>query len=159
MANKTGRDDLQSIQSAIDDYLATCATGKPVNQARKSGVVRVLKPIPPTLEGLALVLGYRGRDDLEGAIERAADENPELHNILTRARVTIICALLEGACNGSFEPRITQALLASLDSNYSTKYAVDHTVSGTITHQPSESMQALIDSQCGQLPGSTSEDE
>jgi len=134
----------EEIQPIIDQFFKTCETGKVVNVISKKAVVTITRSIPPTVEGLALALGFSGRQSLE-----RYKKKPEFVDTFACAFTRIVQTVLVGGAIGEYDFRLVQAMAASIEPAYRQKQEIE--VSGTMTHIPSLVMLGMINNEVKQI--------
>jgi len=114
----------KALQAKIDEYFAVCDAGEKVTELSKRGdLVTYIKPVPYTIEGLALHLqcdpqtirNYRKKEGYFG--------------IISHARVKIFNSWVKQGLTGSFNPKIVALCLAANAEGYNVRQEVDHKVS------------------------------
>jgi len=112
----------EEMQKAIDAYFARCENGRKVTIIKKGKPIDVMKPIPMTVAGLALALGFLSREAL-----LKYSGKPEFVSVIARAKLRIQEDMASRGLTGESESKITSLILAS-DFGYSTRQ--DISVSG-----------------------------
>lgn len=134
------------MQKAVDAYFAECAARTREIVTRDGSVVNVAHPKPPTIEGLALALGFTSRRALlyyDGYDDGAYAE------ILDRARLRIADLKVAGMQDGSLN---AAGVIFDLKNNYgyADKVETEAKVSATVRvdrlHElTDEELQRIID--------------
>ena len=123
MGRKPRYETAEEMQEAIDQYFKDCDTGKPRDNLTKKGeVVKLMEPIPYTIEGMAVALGFSSRKAFyrykTKDPESDPDEVPERTNRLTfgdtiaRARLRVKAHRIEQGLLGYQESKVVALDLA-----------------------------------------------
>lgn len=88
----------EQMQEVIEAYFAMCDEGKPYKRVVKGAVVELTEPIPYTMSGLALALGFTSRQTLLNY-----EGKPAFVDVIKRARTKVLegceLALMRGDRN------------------------------------------------------------
>jgi len=113
--------DPDTLQAKIDDYFKTCDKGRQRTIITKKGPVTYNEPIPYTVTGLALHLGFKSRQALINYQKR--DER--FDDTITRAKTMCGGRLMEGSITGEYDTKAVQLNLA-VDHNINPAQVVEH---------------------------------
>jgi hypothetical protein len=91
------------METAIEAYFALCDQGTLVDMVRKQGVVQVKRAIPYTAPGLALALGFNGRQHMFDTMD-----DPRYSVTLRRAMARVEGQRVEKTLLGEQESRFAQ---------------------------------------------------
>ena len=127
MAHPGGRPQLftdpEDLERQINEYFAECDKGKDVKHVTKRGeVVSITKPIPYTLEGLALYLGC------DSSTLRNYEKKDEFFKTISRAREKVFNNWIEGGLMDEYNPKIAALVLAANARTYNVKQESEITV-------------------------------
>lgn len=104
----------EEMAKAIEEYKQHCEKGKLTTWIDKKGQKQeAVMPIPPTVEDMALWLGFNGRQGLS-----AYEAKPKFIDSLTRARTWITAWHIREAISFRAEPKMAQLIARSIDPDH-----------------------------------------
>lgn len=106
--------DPDVMQKKIEEYFELSAIGEEKTWISKKGEAQTgILPIPPTIEGLALHLGFCSVSALEGY-----QSKPKFKSVLTGARTILSRNLNNMAMRNEVDPRYSLVVAARIDPAY-----------------------------------------
>lgn len=139
VGNNGGRPPLyksvEEIQEKIDQYFLDCDNNTEEVFDKALGVVTVKKPLPYTIEGLGLALGFCSRKSFMDY-----EDKIEFVNTIKKAKYKCLNNKLNGAMIGKYNPTIT---IFDLKNNHDFRDVKehDHTTGG----KPFDSIKVIIE--------------
>lgn len=134
----------KKLQEAVDEYFKECEKGIEVEIITKKGdVVKINRPIPMSVVGLAVHLGFASRFSI---YDYKNDRGPAFSHIITRAISKIEQSYIEHAMSGQADPKFTQFIM-QCGFDYVPKQAVEHDLKGEIkhSHDLSDDLKSVLD--------------
>lgn len=114
----------EELESRIKEYFDHCDAGEQVTELSKRGeLLTYVKPIPYTVEGLALWL------DVDAVTVRRYGQRDQFCTVITRARERIFHSWIKGGLSGQYNPKIAALCLAANYGPYNIKQEINHTSS------------------------------
>ena len=118
--------DPDDLERKIQDYFDVCDAGEQVTELSKRGeIVNYVKPIPYTMEGLAVHL------NCSGETIRNYGKTEKFFGTISRARDKIQASWIKNGLNGAFNPKVVSLILAASCKDYRITQEVNH-VSSTV---------------------------
>lgn len=112
------------LESRINEYFDQCDKGEEVTEMTKRGeLLTYVKPIPYTVEGLALWL------DVDAVTVRRYGQRDTFCTVISRARERIFHSWIKGGLSGQYNPKIAALCLAANYRPYNIKQEINHTAS------------------------------
>jgi len=106
--------DPESLQAAIDSYFQECSKLKPGTKIVKNRWMEVKEQTPPTVDGLALALGFKSYKSLwDYENKRRNGDKDWAADSITRAKTRIRQWWIIGAALGHLDPHISARYLAA----------------------------------------------
>lgn len=114
----------EELETRINEYFDQCDAGEQVTELSKRGeLVTYIKPVPYTIEGLALHL------QCDPQTIRNYGKREPYFGIISHARVKVFNSWVKQGLTGTFNPKIVALCLAANAEGYNVRQEVDHKVS------------------------------